>query len=191
MERLLRCRQIIRDRNAGAYFSSIRDALVPHRIRVHNLQDKAFSIPDFQKADCVTLATVYKAKGNEAYSVYLVGIDALFESPTARYRNRAFTAMTRAKGWLYVSGVGAEAQRFVDELKQAKTNFPDLRFKYPNQEQLVYMKRDLVQIDPAEAAEALSRMTADMEPEELENLLRKKLRELEGKRRIKRRKKVS
>lgn len=173
------------DRNAAAYLSSLRSALLKHGINSNNLQDETFSLRDFQREGAVTLSTVYKAKGNEAYSVYIVGIDSLFYSPSARTRNRAFTAMTRAKGWLYITGVGAAATTLELELQAAKAQFPNLAFAYPSPEQLVYMKRDLVEVDPAEVEEEISRLAAGLEPEELERLLRRKLRELQGRKRTK------
>lgn len=173
------------DRNAAAYLSSLKAALLKHGINSNNLQDETFSLRDFQREGAVTLSTVYKAKGNEAYSVYIVGIDSLFYSPNARTRNRAFTAMTRAKGWLYITGVGAAATVFERELQAAKAQCPNLTFTYPSPEQLVYMKRDLVEVDPAEVEEEISRLAAGLEPEELERLLRRKLRELQGRKRTK------
>jgi superfamily I DNA and RNA helicase len=171
------------DRSAGAYLEMLRRQLLEIGISSNNLQDDSYSIRDFQREGSVTLSTIYKAKGNEAYSVYLMGIDALFFSSTPRSRNKAFTAMTRAKGWLYVTGVGEYANRFSTEISTAKFHYPNLVFQYPNPEQLAYMKRDLVQVDQGDAEEAIARLAADMEPEELEYVLRKKLRELQARKR--------
>ena len=171
------------DRGAAAYLLRLRKALHALGIASNNLQDDSYSIRDFQREGAVTLSTVYKAKGNEGYSVYIMGIDALFFNPTARSRNKAFTAMTRAKGWLYVTGVGEFAERCAREIQRAKQLYPNLEFTYPNPQQLAYMKRDLVQIDPGDAEDAITRLEADMEPEELEYILRKKLRELQTKKR--------
>lgn len=175
------------DRNAGAYFNSLKIMLTTMGIRTNNLQDDSYSLQDFQKDGAVTLSTIYKAKGNEAYSVYLMGIDSLFYSPTPRARNRAFTAMTRAKGWLHVTGVGSAAVDFNAELTKAKQNFPNLIFTYPSQEQIVYMKRDLIEVDPAEVDEEMSKLGEGLDPDEFERLLRKKLREVQGRKRSKKR----
>lgn len=175
------------DRNSATYFNSLQRELSTLDIRTNNLQNDSFALRDFQKEGAVTLSTIYKAKGNEAYSVYLMGIDSLFYSPTPRTRNMAFTAMTRAKGWLYITGVGTAADGFKSELEKAKHNFPDLVFTYPSQEQIVYMKRDLTEIDPAEIDEEMSRLGAGLDPDEFERLLRKKLREVQGRKRVKKR----
>ena len=173
------------DRNAGGYINALRKRLQDRDIHVNNLQDDSFSIRDFQREGAVTISTIYKAKGNEAYVVYILGIDALFYSATPRSRNRAFTAMTRAKGWLYITGIGQVADQFAAEIVLAKRHYPTLSFIYPNPEQIAYMKRDLIQVDPAEAEDTIARLAADMEPDELEYLLKKKLRELQTKRRAK------
>ncbi|WP_081767224.1 DEAD/DEAH box helicase [Hylemonella gracilis] len=169
------------DRNAQAYFTVLCAGLAQYQIATNNLHADSFSIRDFQSTGKVTLSTIYKAKGNEAYVVFIMGIDALFHDPTPKNRNRAFTGMTRAKGWLRVSGMGPSAESFLRELNQAKANFPSLEFRYPPPDYLLVMKRDLVQVEPEEVEEAISRLAVDMEPEELEHLLVKKLREVRAK----------
>ena len=169
------------DRNANTYFTLLKRDLGTRGIRVNNLHEDSYSLLDFQKEQCVTLSTIYKAKGNEAYVVYILGIDALFYSATARARNRAFTAMTRAKGWLCITGLGPAAALFADEIKLAKINYPNLSFTYPSKEELVYMKRDLVHVDAEEADETIARLANEMEPEDFEYLLKKKLREVQRK----------
>ncbi|MDQ8020857.1 MAG: ATP-binding domain-containing protein [Moraxellaceae bacterium] len=173
------------DRNSNGYFSLLTKGLTERGIGVNNLQSGSFGLTDFQIDKKVTLATIYKAKGNEAYIVYIVGIDALFMLPTPRSRNKAFTAMTRAKGWLCITGLGPAANAFAAEIDVAKTNYPDLRFTYPTQPELVCMKRDLIRVDVEDAEDAIAQLANDMEPDELEYVLRKKLREIQG-RRVKR-----
>jgi len=177
------------DRNAQGYFNVLQKALREVGIATNNLQEDSYSIRDFQSEGKVTLSTVYKAKGNEAYVVHLMGIDGVFNSRTPKNRNRAFTAMTRAKGWLSVTGIGVSAQAFEIELAEAKRNLPSLVFEYPQPEELLVMKRDLTRAAPEEVDEAISRLANDMEPEELEQLLMRRLREVRS--RKKPRKKTS
>lgn len=167
------------DRNAQGYFNFLRRELSAFEIQVNNLQDDSYSIKDFQSEGKVTLSTIYKAKGNEAYIVYLMGIDALFHDPNPKNRNRAFTAMTRAKGWLRVTGMNQGADRFSRELAQAKSNLPSLVFDYPRPEELFVMKRDLLQISPEEADEEITRLAQDLDSDEIENIMRK-LRQLKA-----------
>lgn len=175
------------DRNAGMYLDAISQALMEAGVKSNNIHAQTYGLRDFQQDGAVTLSTVYKAKGNEAYSVYLVGIDALFWHPTPRSRNIAFTGMTRAKGWLCVTGVGVAAERFANELSIAKGNFPSLRFRFPSAEDLVFMKRDLVQVEPSVVDEEISVLGDSLEPEEFEKILRKKLREVQTLKRSKKR----
>lgn len=171
------------DRNSSFYFNGIADGLMARRIRVNNIHAKSFGAPEFQEEGAVTLSTIYKAKGNEAYCVYIVGIDGLFWRPSPKDRNRAFTAMTRTKGWLCVTGVGVSAQRFDDELRKAKANFPALQFVQPSEQDFVFMKRDLVMADPSAVDDEISSLGESLDPEEFEKILRKKLREVQNVRR--------
>jgi superfamily I DNA and RNA helicase len=175
------------DRNAGMYLGAIGEELLEAGIKSNNIHAQNYGLRDFQQDGAVTLSTVYKAKGNEAYSVYLVGIDALFWNPTPRSRNIAFTGMTRAKGWLCVTGVGVAADRFAKELAAAKMNFPALRFTYPSAEDLVFMKRDLIMVEPSVVDDEISVLGEGLEPEEFEKILRKKLREVQTLKRSKKR----
>ena len=108
------------DRNAKLYLQEISQRLQRHGIETNNMQLDAYSIQDFSRENSVTLSTIHKAKGNEAYQVFVVGIDALFAPPTVRSRNLTFTALTRAKAWLRVTGVGQFAQVFKREIDEAE-----------------------------------------------------------------------
>jgi superfamily I DNA and RNA helicase len=55
----------------------------------------------------ITLTSVNRAKGNEADVVYLIGLDNIAkneDNPTCR--NQLFVALTRARGWVSMSGIG-------------------------------------------------------------------------------------
>ncbi|MGL5086145.1 MAG: ATP-binding domain-containing protein, partial [Clostridium sp.] len=65
--------------------------------------------PDNFWADgAITIASIIRAKGNEAAMVYVVGVEdvAVNESSIAS-RNKLFTALTRAKCWVTLMGVGS------------------------------------------------------------------------------------
>lgn len=133
------------DRNAKRYLSGIEGSLHGVGIACNNLHTDSFGIRDFSKDGRVTLATVHKAKGNEAFMVYVVGVDALMYHPDVRKRNMLFTAITRAKGWVRLSGTGEGAKRCIKELERAKANYPSLVFTFPGPEELKVMKRDLAE----------------------------------------------
>jgi superfamily I DNA and RNA helicase len=133
------------DRQAKRYLSEIEIALHHRGVSSNNLHTDTFGIRDFIKDGRITLSTVHKAKGNEAFMVYVVGVDAVMFNPNVRSRNMLFTAMTRAKGWVRVSGVGKRAERCKTEMETAAANFPYLVFKYPEPPELKIMKRDLAE----------------------------------------------
>ena len=94
--------------------------------------------------DAITLTTVYRAKGNEAAVVFAAGVDALLPLRRSRLgRNKLFTAFTRAKGWLRVSGTTPGADTFLREIEQAIQNVPYLRFTCPDPEEVETLQRDL------------------------------------------------
>ena len=132
------------DRNATSYLNTMEKRLKQFGIESNNIHADKFSITDFQQEGKVTLSTIHKAKGNEAYSVYIMGVDALFPyQRNVRERNLLFTAMTRSKGWLTITGIGPNAESWINEIETAKKNVPYLLFNYPTRAQLKMMPRDM------------------------------------------------
>lgn len=161
------------DRNAKVYLSFIERALAKKGVSCNNLHADNFGIQEFSKEGRVTLATVHKAKGNEAFMVYVVGVDSIMARPDVNKRNKLFTAMTRAKGWVRISGEGEGANCFMRELNSAKAKFPRIEFTYPSDEELKIMKRDL-----AEAADLklrhkrlLEQLREELSDEQIRRLL--------------------
>lgn len=73
------------------------------------------------------MATVNKAKGNEKGVVYICGTDYIFSTPNnVVLRDILFTAMTRTKGWLTITGCQKDFDKCIDEsnkLKIINTNY--------------------------------------------------------------------
>jgi superfamily I DNA and RNA helicase len=130
------------DRNARTYFKSISSKLGDCGIATNNIIADPYSEPPFVIEDRVTLSTVYRAKGNEAAVVFAVGIDALNRKLRGA-RNRVFTTFTRSKAWLRVSGLGENAEMFVEEIREAQENFPYLRFEMPDRKNIETIQRDM------------------------------------------------
>lgn len=162
------------DRYAKSYLSKVEFALSRIGIQANNLHSDSFGIRDFSKEGRITLSTVHKAKGNEAFMVYVVGSDAVMFHADVRKRNMLFTAMTRAKGWVRVSGLGDQAKKCVAELKKAKENFPYIIFKYPGPDELKVMKRDLEESADRKlkARRMLEQLQDDFSPDELAQILK-------------------
>ncbi|MCX7049784.1 MAG: ATP-binding domain-containing protein [Candidatus Sumerlaeota bacterium] len=163
------------DRNAKQYLSDIECSLNNKGISCNNLHTDTFGICDFSKEKRVTLATVHKAKGNEAFMVYVVGVDSVMYNSDARSRNMLFTAITRAKGWVSLSGVGPYAEQCKKELSQVKKNFTYRVFSYPGPKDLKVMKRDLAEAaDRKLRKKRLHDQLEEYTHEEIEEVLKSK-----------------
>ena len=154
---------------AKTYLWAVAAALAKRAVRSNNVHADQYGVKNFFVEGHVTLSTVYKAKGNEAYMVYILGVNSLYSRPTVRTRNTLFTAMTRTKGWVRISGVGKEAQACQDELGKAKKRFPFLRFTYPTEAQFKVMKRDLQKaaLEKQKLDRIFDELLAQLSPEEI------------------------
>ena len=133
-------------------------ALAQHGVSAHHVgttgsQDRMFV------DGAVTITHIFRAKGNEAAMVYV--LDAQYaggqrraevsEGPASR-RNVLFTAITRAKAWVRVYGVGPDMQVLQEEYAQVRQNDFELRFRIPTlaeRREIRQLHRDL---SPAETA---------------------------------------
>ncbi|RXE47296.1 DEAD/DEAH box helicase [Chromohalobacter israelensis] len=132
------------DRNAKNYFSRISRILSNKDIRSNNLLTSTSTAPPFTLNGMVTLSTVHRAKGNEAAEVFAAGIDAIYAEKEKRSgRNKLFTAFTRTKAWLKVSGMGKEARFFFSEIQKSIENSPSLIFRVPDTHEIETIQRDL------------------------------------------------
>lgn len=132
------------DRHARRYFKLISLKLREKKVQTFNILDAPYYSKAFYMKDHVTLTTVYRAKGNEAGSVYIVGVDAVYEDKDSiRERNRLFTGITRAKAWVTITGIGENAQQFEKEMTLVNQHYPDLRFIMPDPNSLKVFQRDL------------------------------------------------
>ena len=131
------------DKYARRYFNLIGSGLRKIGINYNNLFD-SYVGNDFIVEGSVTLSTVYRAKGNEAASVYIVGTDTFsYVKNNIIHRNKMFTAMTRAKAWLTVTGANVDTQVIVNEIEKALENLPNLIFKYPGNVKM--LRRELAE----------------------------------------------
>ncbi len=165
---------VVDDRAANSYLQAISTNLALLGIASNNIHSDTYNIRDFRLQGQVTLSTVHKAKGNEAFMVYVIGVDALFASRAGvRERNMLFTAMTRAKGWVRVSGIGEWAAACKQEINTALANFPYLRFRYPSEEELKIMKRDLTTrgAKKSRSERLLEEVLQEMDPDEIKRFI--------------------
>ena len=93
----------------------------------------------FTKSGSVTFTGIFRAKGNEAGMVYIINAQDAFagwnNSTTALERNRLFTAITRAKAWVRVLGIGRNMDGLIQEWDTLRKNDYKLKFRYPTLEE--------------------------------------------------------
>jgi superfamily I DNA and RNA helicase len=128
------------DRNARRYLSEIAEKLALHEISSNNVIADPYNEPPFTILGKVTLSTVYRAKGNEAAAVIAVGIDAV-DTRLRDGRNKIFTAFTRSKAWLRVSGILTGAAPILAELRTAIANSPRIIFTMPDLNEINTIQR--------------------------------------------------
>ena len=111
------------------------------RLQAHSIASTIPGLVDgsaeFAEPDRVTLSTVFRAKGNEAPVVYILSFDSLYDYvQEIENRNRAFTSISRSKGWVRITGFGTNMARAEKEIKTILGDIPALRFKFPNMQRL-------------------------------------------------------
>jgi superfamily I DNA and RNA helicase len=131
---------VLDDRSARRYLARIAEQLASNSISTNNIIADPYNEPPFTIPGKVTLSTVYRAKGNEAAAVVAVGIDAV-ETDLRSGRNKIFTAFTRSKAWLRVSGTSPGATAIIAELRTAVKNSPRLAFVMPDLKEIDTIQR--------------------------------------------------
>ncbi len=93
----------------------------------------------FTKTGSVTFTGIFRAKGNEAGMVYIMNAQDCAsgwdKTATAVVRNRLFTAITRAKAWVRILGIGPSMDALMQEWNLLKENDYKLHFRYPTDEE--------------------------------------------------------
>ncbi|MCE1087820.1 ATP-binding domain-containing protein [Pseudomonas monteilii] len=129
------------DRNSRNYFKRLSASFAEAGIATNNIHADPYSEPPFTLQDKITLSTVYRAKGNEAAVVYVVGVDAIWLRQRGD-RNKLFVAFTRTKAWLRVSGCAGATIQIGKEIDAAAQDFPFLRFIMPDLSKMNLIQRD-------------------------------------------------
>ena len=169
---------------AKKHFLSLQQHLLAHQVSssIPGLVNQSW---EFAVEGQVTLSTVYRAKGNEAALVFIIATDYLYGYvDEIERRNRAFTAFSRSKAWLRLSGSGEVMSRVAVELNAILANVPHLRFVFPNMDDIRIRKLDAAETTRRRKIVARSKtamqslLTADIDalredPDLLERLKRK------------------
>jgi len=130
--------------SARTYFNYISSLLRKKNIKTFNLLEAPSFNTAFTKEDHITLTSVYRAKGNEAGSVYILGVDRIYENKDSVIeRNKIFTAITRSKAWVTITGMKPEGILFEKEIQKIIKNDFKMIFKMPDRKELKMLQRDL------------------------------------------------
>ncbi|MBK1987127.1 ATP-binding domain-containing protein [Sphaerospermopsis aphanizomenoides BCCUSP55] len=107
------------------------DVYIPTALKLNDLTPQ-YPNNDPDKFWCdggVTVSRITRAKGHEADMVYVVGFDHVARNESdVNFRNQLFVALTRARGWANLSGVGIYPM--YDEMRKVITSGESFTFTY-------------------------------------------------------------
>ena len=90
----------------------------------------------------IAITSIHRAKGNEAPMVYVIGAENCFQGfELSRKRNIIFTAITRSRAWVRLSGVGRDMISLNQEIESIFHKSFKLDFRYPTQRQIEKLRR--------------------------------------------------
>ncbi|MED4005000.1 ATP-binding domain-containing protein [Priestia aryabhattai] len=120
-------------KNYKSYATSLEHELSSLDVRLFH----EGSNTNFKKPGFVTYSGIRRAKGNEANIVYVLGFDWVNRGiDIVQRRNIAFTAMTRCKGWCYLTGMGNDAKVLFQEINKILENPEEITFIVPSPEKI-------------------------------------------------------
>ncbi|WP_311030240.1 DEAD/DEAH box helicase [Mesorhizobium koreense] len=135
----------IRSKGGAIMRALAKEKIVSHVVGVTQSTDEIFS------KSSVAVTHIHRAKGNEAPMVYVVGADYCFEGfNIGTLRNVLFTAITRSKAWVRVSGCGTQMAGLIEEFSGIRADEYVLDFKYPTKKELGRIKtryRDMSDVE--------------------------------------------
>lgn len=117
---------------AGKLIKSLSErGITGHLVGVTSSLDEVFT------SNSVAITSIYRAKGNEAPFVYVVGAESCSQGfGLARKRNMLFTAMTRSRAWVRVTGSGPLMASLISEFDRIRAANFELQFTYPTRDDL-------------------------------------------------------
>lgn len=95
----------------------------------------------FKVPGCVTLATPFRAKGNESNIVFVINSQKVVEDPYLRARNAFFASLTRSRGFCYITGHTDSMDILIHEVEQIKKDFPIFNFVRPSDSKIAYVRQ--------------------------------------------------
>ncbi|MGF1588488.1 MAG: pentapeptide repeat-containing protein [Pleurocapsa sp.] len=101
----------------------------------------------FWHPGAITISTIHRAKGQEADMVYLIGLDLIAQDESNLYlRHQLFTALTRTRAWVNISGIGDYSlYRELSQLIASKNNITFTVTSLPQRELRISDRASLIQ----------------------------------------------
>lgn len=137
----------------------------------------------FAEPGRVTLSTVFRAKGNEAHVVYIFSFESLYDYvEEIGNRNKAFTAITRAKAWVRITGTGKrmdeakkEVDRIIQDLPRFNFTFPDMQYIRSLDAQTIKRRREFDRANnvAADFKKLSKEVLSSMKQEDLDEIVEK------------------
>jgi superfamily I DNA and RNA helicase len=113
-----------------------KKGIASHTVGVDRLPDEFF----LERS--IAISGIFRAKGNEASMVYILDSDRCFTGPELiKKRNILFTAITRSRAWVRMTGCGPAMRSLVKEVDNVFENKFVLDFKIPSELELASLRR--------------------------------------------------
>lgn len=91
----------------------------------------------FSQKGCITCTHIYRAKGNEKPMVYLADAEyGCLKSEIIQARNTLFTAITRSRAWVRITGVGSGMDLVEAEINKCRKNEYVLEINIPSKPEI-------------------------------------------------------
>jgi superfamily I DNA and RNA helicase len=90
----------------------------------------------FKLKGTITLTTPFRAKGNEGNIVFVMNAQKAVSDVLFRARNALFVAVTRARGWCYISGHSSAMNELENEIDAILRDYPRFKFQQPSDEEV-------------------------------------------------------
>lgn len=169
--------------SARGYFSELQSFLQKQNIAstIPGLVDESW---EFAEEGFVTLSSFYRAKGNEAPLIYIISFDSLYTyAEEIESRNRAFTSISRAKGFIRITGTGIRMNSATKEIEEILSDIPRFKFIFPNMENIRKLDASETSRRRREVRRAKESINAllDLDEEALTDLDIKKIKKLRKK----------
>ncbi|HTR89521.1 MAG TPA: ATP-binding domain-containing protein [Solirubrobacteraceae bacterium] len=136
---------------------ALRRRQIPaHLVGVNSSVDEVF------RSGSVAIAHIFRAKGNEAPMVYAVDAHRAAESfNEVTRRNTLFTAITRSRAWVRITGWGHQMPVIAREVEKTMSEEFKLRFVVPTISELEHL-RHIHRERPREQEEAFRKASAGL-----------------------------